>query len=172
MSNPYQCLVLNADASPISILPLSVITWEEAIRYLVADKAVVVEWHTDVARSEHWTTPIPSVMMLREYKKKAPFVRFTKSNIFLRDEYKCQFCFTEVTRQSATIDHVVPSSLGGLTNWTNCTTSCATCNVKKGNNPKIVPRIKPYKPNYYALVDKRKRMTWDVPYASWLDYLS
>ena len=41
------CLILNADASPVSMLPLSTISWEESIRYLVTDKAHVLEWYDD-----------------------------------------------------------------------------------------------------------------------------
>ena len=65
------CLILNADASPISVLPLSTIPWEEAIRYLVTDKATVLEWHDDwIVRSERWSTRVPAVMILKEYQKK------------------------------------------------------------------------------------------------------
>jgi len=165
-------LILNADASPVSVLPLSVISWEEAVKYLVGEKAVVLEWHEDwVVRSEHWSTRVPAVMMLKEFQKKKTVVRFSKQNVFLRDEYKCQYCGIEVNRRTATLDHVLPQSHGGKTTWENCTTACATCNSNKGNNKKITPKVKPYKPNYYALVDKRKKLRWDVQHPSWLAYL-
>lgn len=41
------CLLLNADASPATMLPLSVISWQDAIRYMVLDKVSIVEWHED-----------------------------------------------------------------------------------------------------------------------------
>ena len=37
-----QVLLLNADASPVSVLPLSTVTWEEAIRYMVLEKVEVI----------------------------------------------------------------------------------------------------------------------------------
>lgn len=46
-----------------------------------------------------------------------------------------------------------------------------TCNSNKGNNKKIVPMNKPYKPSYYQLAEKRKKMRWDLPHPSWADYL-
>lgn len=166
-------LILNADCAPISMLPLSVITWEESIRYLVTEKAAVLEWYDDwIIRSERWSTRVPAIMMLNEYQKKKNSIRFSKSNVFLRDQYCCQYCGIEVNRKTATLDHVLPTSLGGSTTWENCTTSCHYCNSKKGNNRKIVPIRLPYRPSYFNLVEKRKKIPWDVKHPSWLEYLA
>lgn len=167
------CLMLNADAAPISIIPLSIISWEEAVRYIVSDKAVVLEWHDEgIVRSEKWSTRVPAVMMLKEFqKKKRGNVRFSKQNIFLRDNFTCQYCGVGVDKKSATMDHVMPVSFGGKSVWTNCTTSCGPCNSRKGNDAKIVPKIKPVQPNYYSLVEKRRRMEWDLGHPSWAAYI-
>jgi len=165
-------LILNADASPVSLLPLSIIPWEESIRYLVTEKAIVLEWYDDwVVRSERWSTPVPAVMILKEYQKKKNGVRYSKSNVFLRDEFQCQYCGEEVTRRTATLDHILPVSLGGQTSWENTCCACSVCNSKKGNNRKIVPKVKPYKPNYFQLAEKRKKQLWDLPHPSWINYL-
>lgn len=166
-------LMLNADGSPISYLPLSVIPWEDAIKYLVLDKATVLEYHEDwIVHSENWQTQVPSVMILKEYEKRKTTIRFSKHNVFLRDGYVCQYCADEVTRKTATLDHVLPTSHGGKTTFENCCTACATCNANKGNNKKIVPKIKPYKPTYFQLVDKRKKLQWDLQYPAWATYLA
>ena len=48
-------LLLNADMQPISLLPLSTVDWQEAIRYMVLEKAEVLEWHEDwIVRSARW----------------------------------------------------------------------------------------------------------------------
>jgi 5-methylcytosine-specific restriction endonuclease McrA len=165
-------LMLNADASPVSILPLSIITWEESIRYLVTEKATAIEWYNDwVVHSARWSTRVPAVMILKEYQKKKTGVRFTKGNVFLRDEYRCQYCGAEVNRKTATLDHVLPISHDGKTSWENCTTACGLCNSRKGNNYKIVPKIAPYRPSYFSLIEKRKKMPWDIKHPSWTDYL-
>lgn len=164
--------MLNADGSPISYLPLSVIPWEDAIKYLVLDKATVLEYHEDwIVHSENWETQVPSVMILKEYEKRKTTIRFSKHNVFLRDGYVCQYCADDVTRKTATLDHVLPVSHGGKTTFENCCTACSTCNANKGNNKKIVPKIKPYKPTYFQLVDKRKKLQWDLQYLSWASYL-
>lgn len=166
------CLILNADAAPVSVLPLSTISWEEAIRYLVTDKATVLEWYDDwIVHSERWETRVPAVMILKEYQKKKTGIRYSKHNVFLRDEYTCQYCGTDVNRKTATLDHVVPSSHGGKSTWENATTACGPCNASKGNNKKIVPKVKPYRPTYFQLAEKRKRMHWDYQHPSWADYI-
>jgi hypothetical protein len=35
-------LLLNADMQPVSLLPLSTVDWQEAVRYLVLDKVEVL----------------------------------------------------------------------------------------------------------------------------------
>lgn len=165
-------LILNADASPISLLPLSTITWEEAIRYLVSEKATTLEWYDNwIVRSERWSTRVPAVMMINEFQKKKTAIRFSKQNVFLRDEYSCQYCGCNVTRKTATLDHVLPQSHGGRSIWENCTTACNFCNSKKGNDKRIVPKSKPWKPTYWTLVDKRKKLGWDILHPSWKNYL-
>lgn len=165
-------LILNTDAAPLSLLPLSIISWEESIRYLVSDKATVLDWYEDwVVRSEKWSTMVPAVMMLKEYQKKKTTIRFSKQNIFLRDEYLCQYCGISVNQKTATLDHVLPQSLGGTSTWENCTTACSSCNSKKGNNKKIIPKSKPWKPTYWHLIEKRKKIGWTINHPSWNNYL-
>jgi 5-methylcytosine-specific restriction endonuclease McrA len=166
------CLILNTDASPVSILPLSAIPWQDAIKYMVLDRVTVIEWHEDwIVRSASWSTPVPAVMMLKEYHKKKPYIRFSKYNVFLRDEFRCQYCGERVEGRAATLDHVLPQSLGGRTTWENCTTACGDCNSKKGNNQKIKPRSKPHKPSYWELVEKRKREAFALGHPSWEMFL-
>lgn len=165
-------LMLNADGAPVSWLPLSIISWKDAIGYMTLDKATVLDWHDDwIVRSQRWETRVPAVMILKEYQKRKATVRFAKHNVFLRDNYICQYCGTTVTRSTATLDHVLPTSHGGKTTFENTVTACGSCNANKGNNKKIVPKHKPHKPSYYELVDKRRKMRWDLQHPSWANYL-
>ena len=165
-------LILNSDATPVSMLPLSTVSWEEAIRYLVSDKAIALEWYDDwIVRSQRWETRVPAVMMLKEFQKKKTGIRFSKQNVFLRDGYRCAYCDIDVSRKTATLDHVLPSSHGGRTIWENCVTACGPCNANKGNNKKIVPKFKPYRPTYFQLAEKRRRMNWDFHHPSWANYV-
>lgn len=166
------CLLLNADGAPVSLLPLSVIDWQEAIKYLVLEKATPVAWHDNwVVNSMNWSTQVPAVLMLTEYMKPKTTIRFSKANVFLRDGYKCQYCGTHLEKKDCTLDHVLPTSKGGTTAWENSVTACSPCNAGKGNNHKIVPKYKPHKPDYWELVNKRKKLEFNIRHESWRDYL-
>ena len=118
-------LLLNADMQPVSLLPLSTVDWQEAIRYMVLDKVEVLSWHDDwIVHSAVWETRVPAVIMLKEYQRPKHTMRLSKRNVFLRDQYECQYCGVEVTEQTATLDHVHPVSKGGKTSWENSTTAC------------------------------------------------
>lgn len=165
-------LVLNADGAPVSYLPLSVIDWQEAIRYMVLDKAQVLEWHEDwIVHSANWETQVPAVIMLKDYMKPKASIRYSKSNVFLRDCYKCAYCNTELTKKECTLDHVLPTSHGGKTTFENTVTACGPCNASKGNNKKIKPKFTPYKPDFYELVNKRKRMPFNLRHEAWAQYI-
>jgi len=166
-------LLLNADAQPVSLLPLSTITWQEAIRYMVLDKVEVLEWHEDrIVRSANWSTRVPAVIMLKEYQKPKNTMRLSKRNIFLRDQYTCQYCGTEVLENHATLDHVHPVSLGGKTTWENSTTACKPCNYRKAAHVgKFKPMNKPYKPHFWDLVEKRRKRGFHLGHPSWQYYL-
>lgn len=158
---------------PVSILPLSVVDWQEAIRYMVLDKATVLEWHDDwIVRSANWETRVPAVLMLKDYQKPKHYMRMSKRNIFLRDEYTCQYCGESVSDHSATLDHVHPVSLGGQTTWENSTTACKPCNYRKAATTKMKPKNKPYKPHFWDLVEKRKRKGFHFEHPSWATYLA
>jgi 5-methylcytosine-specific restriction endonuclease McrA len=165
-------LVLNADGAPVNFLPLSTVDWQEAIRYMVLEKAHVVAWHDDwIVRSARWETAVPAVIMLKDYMKPKTGIRFSKSNVFLRDRYTCQYCHDKLEKRECTLDHVLRTSMGCKTTFEITTTACGPCNANKGANHKIKPKIKPYKPEYYELVNKRKSLPFHVRHDSWLDYI-
>lgn len=165
-------LVLNADAQPVSMLPLSVVDWQEAIRYLVLDKVSVMSWYEDwIVRSANWSTQVPAVIMLKEYQKPKCIARLNKRNLFLRDNYSCQYCGCTVTDDSATLDHVHPISQGGKSTWLNLSTACKHCNYTKGAKTKMKPKVMPYKPDYWELAEKRRRRGYHLAHPSWADYV-
>jgi 5-methylcytosine-specific restriction endonuclease McrA len=111
-------------------------------------------------------------MVLKDYQKTKTYIRYSKGNVFLRDDYKCQYCGVDVNKRTATLDHVLPLSHGGKTNWENSTCACSKCNSNKGNSLKHPkPKRSPYKPSYWELVEKRKKLGFDFRHPSWKDYL-
>lgn len=165
-------LVLNADAKPYSILPLSTISWQESIKYLVLDRVTVLEWYDDwVVSSQHWETRVPAVVMVKNYIRKNTTVRLSKYNIFLRDQFVCQYCNDKLPgRNACTVDHVIPMSKGGKTTWENCVTACKDCNNEK--DAEIwKPIRKPYKPSYYDLVRNKEVLRLKIKHDSWLKFI-
>ena len=53
--------------------------------------------------------------------------------VFRRDNWTCQYCGKKGNRKTLTIDHVIPKSKGGKTDWNNLVVSCSSCNTKKGD---------------------------------------
>jgi 5-methylcytosine-specific restriction endonuclease McrA len=57
--------------------------------------------------------------------------RISRRALFARDGWECVYCGTSGVR--LTLDHVVPRSRGGDSVWENVVTSCAPCNLRKGD---------------------------------------
>ncbi len=165
-------LLLNRDAAPLSVLPLSVVCWQDAITYLYMDRVTVLEWYDDwMVRSERWETRVPAVVMFKKFIKRKTSPRFSKYNVLLRDRFQCQYCGVSVSRDTASMDHVIPVSRGGSTSWQNIVTSCMPCNTRKGSKL-IQPARKPQQPSYYELANARKQLGFEPRHPSWQDYLS
>lgn len=165
-------LLLNADAQPVRLVPLSAIDWQSAVRYIWLDKAKILHEYDDRdIHSPNLTMKMPAVIMLNEYWAPKNRVRFHRKWVFLRDDYTCQYCRTTLTSAECTLDHVVPVSKGGKTTWHNVVTSCRKCNNEKGNNESIVPETMPDQPDYWVLASNRQKKKPQVSHSSWLYYL-
>lgn len=100
-----------------------------------------------------------------------PDVTFTRRNLFRRDGYRCQYCGESVRNREKSIDHVLPRSRGGRTEWENCVLCCLPCNFRKGDRtPKeagLSLIAKPACPAWSPLSDTDFQ---DVP-AGWTAFL-
>ncbi len=76
---------------------------------------------------------IPRIVLLVHYNTvpRAP-VRLSRRNLFLRDDYTCQYCGLRPPLRELNLDHVLPRSRGGRSSWENLVTSCRHCNLRKG----------------------------------------
>jgi len=88
-------------------------------------------------------------------------VSLNKINLFLRDQFTCQYCLLIGDKNSLTVDHVIPRSIGGKTTWDNVTTACYHCNQKKAwRSPKEAGMIlnrQPKEPSWNNLVATRMK---------------
>jgi len=122
-----QCILLNGDYTY-----LNTISWKKALKLVVKHKAEVLKYGSKIVRSaEKVVMKIPEVLKLTKiiriiYKSRVPF---SKKNVMIRDGYTCQYCGS---KKDLTIDHIIPISRGGKSNFENCVAACRTCNIKKG----------------------------------------
>lgn len=167
-------LILNKDAQPLSMVPFSAIPWQTAIRLVYQGKVRVIDEYQDWSVCSPSTTlAVPSVVMTSEFIKWNRMIKYNRSNILLRDGFACQYCGnSKEAANRLTLDHVVPRTHGGKTNWTNIVTACQRCNHAKGANKKVVPKRMPVRPSYYELMAKRMNYPLVVRDESWLPYLS
>ena len=96
--------------------------------------AKCVEVNGDVVRSPSLSIPLPEVIKLNRYIH-LPYkdITFCKKNIFLRDNFECQYCGKRLSTSDLTLDHVTPLSRGGRDSWDNVVTACRKCNHQKGD---------------------------------------
>lgn len=122
-------LVLNASYEAINICNL-----KRAIVLIFKGVACAEEETEYEIRANSIIIRAPAVIRLLKYVS-IPYkvVRFSRKNVLLRDRYRCQYCGKEFPPNFLTLDHVVPTSQGGKTEWDNVVTACKTCNIKKGN---------------------------------------
>lgn len=174
-------LILNADGMPLSQVPLSVIKWQVAMRLYFTDKVRILKEYDDwVVRSQHLEMQVPSIVIMTEQVKWAKTLKYSRANVYMRDDFTCQLQVTSKCKDrhghshidELTLDHVVPKSHGGKTSWTNVTTSCKACNSAKGNDHTIVPKKMPRKPTYYEILAKRKTLPIHIKDADWMHYIA
>ena len=168
----YPCLILNADYQPLSYFPLSLWSWQDAVKAVFLDRVNVVDRYEQIVRSANFEMGIPSVVALKDYVAQNRSPAFTRFNLFLRDGFECVYCHSP---DELTFDHLIPRRLGGKTTWQNIVAACSKCNLRKGGRmPKeagMVPQIKPFQPSMHQLQAQGRRFPPNHLHESWLDYL-
>ncbi|NWG47091.1 MAG: HNH endonuclease [Alphaproteobacteria bacterium] len=165
-------LVLNADYRPLSYFPLSIWSWQDAIKAVFQDRVNIVSEYEQIVRSPTCEMRLPSVISLKTYVKPARHPAFTRFNVFLRDRFRCQYCSSS---QDLTFDHVVPRSQGGRTTWENVVTACSPCNLRKGgampSDCGMIPARRPVQPTVQELHNNGRLFPHNYLHESWQDYL-
>ena len=146
--------------------PLNIVNAKKAIIMMLLDKVDYVEKTNIFINSVNSKFLLPSIVKLKSYiyiKKRK--LSLTRKNIFIRDNYICQYC--NKTNGQLTIDHVIPKYKGGRDSWENLVSACSSCNLKKGDrfvedlNMKLLK--KPIKPTYIIHLQKyanKGHLTW------------
>jgi 5-methylcytosine-specific restriction endonuclease McrA len=175
--SPDRCpaLVLNADFRPLSYFPLSLWSWQDAVKAVFLDRVNIISEYDTVVRSPSFEMRLPSVISLKEFIATARRPAFTRFNVFLRDRFHCQYCGEPRPSHDLTFDHVVPRSRGGRTTWANVVTACSGCNLLKGNRlPQesgMHPVRPPMQPTTVHLQENGRAFPPNYLHQSWRDFL-
>jgi 5-methylcytosine-specific restriction endonuclease McrA len=160
-------LVLNASYEPINVC-----TVRRAAVLLLKERAELLERGEWALHAESLTIPRPMVIRLKTYvrvPRDAHRRKITRRAVFARDHWTCQYCGDE--RGNLTVDHVIPRSKGGGTEWANVVTCCAPCNRRKGDRlprqANMIPRRTPSVPSSTIFV----RVAVPVIPRAWEQYL-
>jgi 5-methylcytosine-specific restriction endonuclease McrA len=152
---------------------IHVTSWRRALTLLYLDHAQVVDEEYRTYSFADWrdlsntvrespagfiSTPsfrlaLPEVIALKAYDRlPVSDVKFTRRNIYEHYGHRCCYCGVKFPTSELNLDHVIPRSREGKTDWSNIVTSCIPCNLKKSN---MTPReagmkllIPPTKPRW------------------------
>jgi 5-methylcytosine-specific restriction endonuclease McrA len=178
-----RCLVLNADYTPLLI-----VNWKRAITWATRENSniEIIDFYQNdyIQGSSNKRYPIPSVIRTKVYYRlNNQKVNFSRKNVFIRDNFTCQYCGIDMSQSALTYDHVIPKSLwnyknGTPTNWTNIVTACVSCNNKKRNRTPEQAKMKllsrPHAPTkhtkYLPISHFLSKIRQDIP-QEWQFYL-
>jgi 5-methylcytosine-specific restriction endonuclease McrA len=178
-------------------LPHQIISWTEAITSLFTGKAEVVESHDgdDNILATIYEPRIkefkkilcaypsysggcldirtPSVVRLKNWDSSIKLgVKFSRVNVFTRDNFKCQYCGSQKGLKELTFDHVLPRSSGGKTYWENIVSSCYPCNSKKSNRTPeqagMKLKRKPFRPKSLPMIGLK--FSENTIHPNWIPY--
>jgi 5-methylcytosine-specific restriction endonuclease McrA len=161
-------LVLNQNYEPLDVCSI-----RRAVILVIDGKAEILEALDAIVSSPNRTLPLPSVIrLIHLIRRPRPRVKLTRREVFLRDDYTCQYCGRD--NVELTIDHVVPRSRGGGHTWDNLVSACKMCNHRKGGKSPAEARMPlrtvPHEPSpgaYYVI----ERSVLEAPTDGWQAYL-
>lgn len=170
-------LLLNAGYEPLNF-----INPRRAIGMLTQGRAEVVvnmdgnpsNWANESYSSPSTKIIVPATLRLLNrvtFKRFRP--RFSKKILFARDNWSCQYCNKKLSPSTAEVEHILPTSRGGINSWTNCVTSCHKCNSRKANNTPAEAGMKllskPLPPTKTRITDFYKSL---IVHEDWRMFLS
>jgi 5-methylcytosine-specific restriction endonuclease McrA len=144
-------------------------SWAEVSEYRRKFQPDSHEW----IRTVRFDLAVPRVIRLLTYDRVPKTrVRLNRRNLFARDGSRCQYCGRKFKTSDLSIDHVVPRSRGGRTEWTNVVCACLACNVRKGGRTPREAHMrlikKPRQPRFSPVITIR---AGSQKYRSWKQFL-
>jgi 5-methylcytosine-specific restriction endonuclease McrA len=137
-----------------------VVRWQTAVTMMYLGKVDVLVSYSEEVRSPSTSIQMPAVLRLK--KKVLTIkrgVRFSRLNVYARDNFTCMYCAERLAPEELTFDHVLPRSRGGATSWDNIVSACHPCNRRKGSRTPeqagMLPLRKPHRPKTLPMLPPR-----------------
>ena len=128
-------LVLSTGFEPLYRVP-----WSKAIADTFKGRVEVIETSdTRNIGTSSGPIPMPTIVRFRKgvfagkWLHKINQIKLSRRTLWLRDNGRCQYCDRPVGPKSYEIEHVIPKSRGGTSDWSNLVVSCSPCNQRKGS---------------------------------------
>lgn len=178
----YSALELNADMRPIWYYPLSTINWADVI-WLIAKgeqtgipRIHVVDVYPGVyVRTGTRQFELPSVvshLKMRPWPRRVPRTRY---NLYVRDNFTCQYTGVKLPLDQLNFDHVIPKSQGGKDTWENLVACDRRINTLKRNQTPREAGLKlirePYEPTPQKMYDLGRMYPPRFLHTRWEDFL-
>ena len=162
-------LVLNRHWQPVGVTTVAralVMLWNAVARVVDPESYDSLTWHdwaervpdphAPCVRAARMRIAVPEVILLGRFDRLPnASVTFSRRNVAKRDHLTCQYCGDQPGWESITVDHVIPRSHGGPTNWTNCVAACVRCNSRKADRTPeqahMTLRKRPARPDWKPL---------------------
>lgn len=111
----------------------------------------------------------PEIIVLNHFSKPpAQIVKYCRRNLWIRDNFSCQYCGKHPPKDEITVDHILPRSRGGLSSFENTVLACVDCNKKKEDRTpeEANMRLRCFKKNNFGIYeqhfyDRPTKPYWD-----------
>jgi 5-methylcytosine-specific restriction endonuclease McrA len=102
--------------------------------WIAFSATVDMESGLDFIQTVRLSILLPKVLLLREFDRlPVTEIKFNRDNVFVRDNYTCQYTGRRCKASELTLDHVIPRERGGRTSWENIVTCRRDINQLKAN---------------------------------------
>lgn len=178
-------LLLNADYAPLSYKPLSTIRWDKAFFWLVKGWnrveaggqpiITVVAEYDEMVHSSSAEYRVPAIVALTRMERASSKVAFNRDNIYLRDNFTCQYTGVKYPPSELTLDHIHPASRGGKSSWENLVACQKDVNYRKADRTPREAGLRlirePYIPSPWELRERGRSHPCRFDHPSWADYV-
>lgn len=178
LNRNWQAIHVKSPAEALSMMYTDTAT---GLDILGEDQMIPYKWNDWInlphdSNSEYVSTiddkiKIPKVIVLCNFDK-VPMKRpkFTLNNIWERDGGICQYTGKKLSKNEGNVDHIIPISRGGKTDWSNCVLSSKRINAQKANKTpeeaglKLIkpPTIPKHMPSTFYIKNKYNVKEWEM----------